>query len=75
MTLTIELDDNIKKQLERKATEAHMDFSDYVATVLTRTAYDPIVPAKRRNLGYGEGLGYWMADDFDEPLEAFKDYL
>lgn len=74
MTLTIELDDTTKKQLERKATEAHMDFPSYVASILSRTANDTLFPITPRNLGFGEGQGYWMSEDFDEPLELFKDY-
>lgn len=31
----------------------------------------PIKPAQRKP---GTGKGVWMAPDFDEPLEDFKDY-
>jgi hypothetical protein len=75
MTLTIELDDDTTKLLEQKATEAHMDFSDYVASVLSRTADSSMAAARHRNLGYGEVQGHWISENFDEPLEAFKDYL
>ncbi|GHU49730.1 hypothetical protein FACS1894200_08680 [Spirochaetia bacterium] len=31
---------------------------------------------KRRVFGCAKGKGdYWMADDFDAPLEDFKDYM
>ena len=75
MTLTIELDDDTTKLLEQKATEAHMDFSEYVASILSRTADCSMAADRHRNLGYGEVQGYWITEDFDEPLEAFKDCL
>lgn len=27
-----------------------------------------------RRLGWGGAAGFWMAEDFDEPLEDFADY-
>lgn len=30
---------------------------------------------RKRNLGALEGLVKYMAEDFDEPLEDFKDYM
>ncbi|PWU12430.1 MAG: type II toxin-antitoxin system prevent-host-death family antitoxin [Terriglobia bacterium] len=32
----------------------------------------PIKPAKRKP---GTGKGIWMAPDFDEPLEDFREYM
>ena len=29
----------------------------------------------RPRLGSGKGKGFWMAPDFDAPLEDFKDYM
>lgn len=29
---------------------------------------------KSRMLGWGKGAGFWMADDFDAPLDDFKEY-
>ena len=35
-----------------------------------------LVPPKvRLPLGFARGEGFWMADDFDEPLEDFADYM
>jgi len=30
---------------------------------------------QRPNLGFASERGIWMSDDFDEPLEEFKDYM
>ncbi|UYZ61786.1 DUF2281 domain-containing protein [Hymenobacter weizhouensis] len=32
-------------------------------------------PKQRAPLGFARGNGIWMADDFDEPLEDFADYM
>lgn len=35
----------------------------------------PVEPPRMRlPLGFARGEGFWMADDFDEPLEDFADY-
>ncbi|MGO8671664.1 MAG: hypothetical protein ACLQVD_09915 [Capsulimonadaceae bacterium] len=75
MTLTIEIDESITKQLERKATDVHMGLSAYVPSLLSLNAAEPAAPAPQRNLGFGEGRGYWMAEDFDAPLDDFQEYM
>lgn len=32
-------------------------------------------PVKRPKLGCAKGPGFYMAPDFDEPLECFKEYM
>lgn len=32
-------------------------------------------PVKRPRRGCAKGQGFYMAADFDEPLECFKDYM
>lgn len=32
-------------------------------------------PKKRPKFGCAKGPGFYMAPDFDEPLECFKDYM
>jgi hypothetical protein len=44
--------------------------------VLTFTPQAAAEPKPKRVFGYLKGKGdYWMADDFDAPLEDFKDYM
>jgi prevent-host-death family protein len=35
----------------------------------------PIPPKKTGKRGCAKGPGFYMAPDFDEPLEDFKDYM
>jgi prevent-host-death family protein len=35
----------------------------------------PIAPVKKAKRGCAKGPGFYMAPDFDEPLEQFKDYM
>ena len=32
-------------------------------------------PAAKRGMGWAQGESFWMSEDFDEPLEDFKDYM
>jgi prevent-host-death family protein len=35
----------------------------------------PIVTKEKAKFGSGKGAGFYMAPDFDEPLDVFKDYM
>lgn len=35
----------------------------------------PSSPKKKAQFGCAKGPGFYMAPDFDEPLECFKDYM
>lgn len=35
----------------------------------------PAEPKKQAKFGCAKGPGFYMAPDFDEPLEEFKDYM
>lgn len=35
----------------------------------------PAKPKKKAKRGCAKGEGFYMAPDFDEPLEEFKDYM
>jgi hypothetical protein len=35
----------------------------------------PPTPKKRAKRGCAKGPGFYMAPDFDEPLECFKEYM
>lgn len=35
----------------------------------------PIAAKKKAKFGSGKGVGFYMAPDFDEPLDVFKDYM
>ncbi len=35
----------------------------------------PVKPRKKARFGCAKGAGFYMAPDFDEPLDDFKDYV
>lgn len=35
----------------------------------------PVVPTKKAKFGCAKGPGFYMAPDFDAPLEDFKEYM
>ncbi|KAA9346737.1 DUF2281 domain-containing protein [Larkinella humicola] len=45
------------------------------AVLSTETAAEKPEPAKERKFGTMKGLVTYMADDFDAPLDDFKDYM
>ena len=56
------LPDNLKSQI--------LDFIEFISSKYRTTKYEKIIPK------YGSLKGtFKMADDFDEPLEDFKEYM
>lgn len=43
--------------------------------LLTTAAANHDAAKPRAPLGFARGTGIWMADDFDEPLEDFAEYM
>jgi antitoxin (DNA-binding transcriptional repressor) of toxin-antitoxin stability system len=67
------------KEAETKLAELISKAASGEEVVITRedgTAFQivPAVPQKRRIVGIAKG-SVWMSDDFDEPLEDFKEYM
>lgn len=50
------------------------EVQDFVAFLKTKAQKQPQPPLQKRQFGAGKGL-ITMSDDFDEPLEDFKDYM
>lgn len=46
-----------------------------VKTLLTTAIANHDAAKPRAPLGFARGAGMWMADDFDEPLEDFAEYM
>jgi hypothetical protein len=46
-----------------------------VKALLAKASVSHDVAKPRAPLGFARGTGMWMADDFDEPLEDFADYM
>lgn len=46
-----------------------------IKNLLTTVAASHDAAKPRAPLGFARGTGMWMADDFDEPLEDFVEYM
>jgi len=73
MTLTIDIDEETLKRLEIEATVSGKQLNEYVADIV-KHGYARSSNTGRRELGWAKGMIH-MSDDFDEPLEEFKDYM
>lgn len=70
MTVSLE---EAKNKLEELIDEAK---AGEIITILRegQPCAEIVVPLKNRQAGSGRGT-VWMAPDFEEPLEDFKDYM
>lgn len=73
MTLTIDIDEQTREWLEREARMSGKAVEEYAADLVKAPAHG-MNSERQPNLGFAAGWGIWVSDDFDEPLEAFKDY-
>ncbi|MGO8670085.1 MAG: type II toxin-antitoxin system prevent-host-death family antitoxin [Capsulimonadaceae bacterium] len=74
MTLTIDIDEVTRERLDREAKVSGKALEEYVADIVKAPRHVD-ASTKRPNLGFAAGRGIWISDDFDEPLEEFKDYM
>lgn len=66
----------LKLQLIREIDQLPEDkLSQVVQFVSTLRNASPKKPASKRKIGALKGTLIYMAPDFDEPLEDFKDYM
>ena len=74
MKVTIEIDDELYRLIEMRAGLFGRPVDDYVADLVKLQAA-PLEPRTvERQLGWAAGMGIKVSDDFDEPLDEFKDY-
>jgi len=45
------------------------------STSLPKSKQQSLTNSHKRKFGFGKGTFTYVADDFDEPLEDFKDYM
>lgn len=74
MTLTIEIDEQTHKRLETEAHIVGKPISTYVADLVKIPNNLPHPRTGRRELGWAKGM-IKMSDDFDAPLDEFKEYM
>ncbi|MBR6198685.1 MAG: DUF2281 domain-containing protein [Spirochaetales bacterium] len=67
---------NIETQITNYSLEELINFMAYLANVIKQKTIAASANEKQfsRKLG-GLEDGFWMADDFDETPECFKDYV
>jgi predicted DNA-binding antitoxin AbrB/MazE fold protein len=69
-TLAI-FEDGVLKPLEDPGLAEH----ELVEVEITRKPQDETTPPKPRVFGAARGIIKRMSDDFDEPLEDFREYM
>jgi hypothetical protein len=74
MTLTINIDGTTQQCLENEAHLAGKSLEEYATDVLRRAASAPET-GRKPNLGFAARWGIRISDDFDEPLDDFKEYM
>ena len=73
MTLETAILKNVEK-LPESVKQALLDYIEFLVTRYAKEAAKTEKAAKRGGLGIWKAK-IWMADDFDQPLEDFKDYM
>ena len=65
-------DIQLYNQISALPSDLKKKVSDFVANLKKRNKANVMI--KERQFGYAKGF-FKMADDFDEPLEDFKEYM
>jgi len=74
MTLTIDIDKVTETRLTLAARRDGKSLEEYVAYILRRSP-DPLETGRKPNLGFAANWGIKVADDFDDALDDFKEYM
>ena len=74
MTLTIDVDKVTEARLALAASRSGKSLEEYAADIL-RTSPDPLELGRKPNLGFAANWGIKIADDFDDVLDDFKEYM
>ena len=74
MTLT-EIKTELYHRIEHLSEAQIRKLQEIVDKTFPGKAAVPSLPEKRRLVGSMKGLVTYMADDFNEPLDDFKDYM
>ena len=60
---------------EKEVIAAIEQLDEVALQKIAQTITEVSASRPRALLGFARGQGLWMADDFDEPLEDFADYM
>ncbi len=79
MSVTLEIPPNILENANKYAASEGISLDALIARLLESTAKELLqtaLPDEKKNpLGRFRGTVLYMADDFNEPLEDFKEYM
>ncbi len=70
--LTIMTNDQLYSQITSLPPDLKKEVSDFIAFLTSKSKGEKKI--KERQFGYSKDF-FKMADDFDEPLEDFKEYM
>ena len=74
-TLTLELDDQMFHKLEYFANQSKQNIQDAVRSLLLNQLVSDAKQPQKRQFGQLKGLVISTADDFNQPLNDFQDYM
>ena len=64
----------LNKKIEMLPNSAQEMLSDYIDFLVKKYVLADNLPSKRHFAGCMKGVVSYMSDDFNEPLDDFKDY-
>lgn len=68
--------EHLKKKIAKLPENLKLKVESFVDSLIEKEIDQDISKSKvKKGFGGGKGIIAYMADDFDEPLEDFKDYM
>ena len=72
---TVEIKTNVQNIIEHLDSAQLAQLLDLLNKEFPEQAKQPNAPLKERPIGLRKGSLKYMAEDFDAPLDCFKDYM
>ncbi|HMQ63783.1 MAG TPA: DUF2281 domain-containing protein [Flavilitoribacter sp.] len=72
---TSEIKLQIFREIDQLPVESLLELKEVVSKLIATPPQSSKEKKKKRQFGSMKGLVKYMAPDFNEPLEAFKDYM
>jgi Protein of unknown function (DUF2281) len=74
--MSVETLEIFRKKLAQLPVEKQKEVQDFIDSLMAQIQIKKEEKGQVNKSGFGALKGtIWMADDFDEPLEDFKDYM
>jgi nucleoid DNA-binding protein len=74
--MSAEIVETFEKKLAQLPAEKQKEVQDFIDSLVAQVQTKKEEKGEVNKSGFGALKGtIWMADDFDEPLEDFKDYM